>query len=160
MKKLDKSILGVAGELAVASELCRKNIYAQLTFGNQKRTDLLIFRQKKSCRIEVKSKQENDWPGCKGIKDEFSFLVFVDYKNKEYADLLDFYVLSYDDWKKIIKKEMAKYKEKYPNRKVEIEEGALVYGVKGGGKWRGHAVKVKDVEQYKDKWDKIEKYIS
>lgn len=160
MKKLDKSILGVAGELAVASELCRRNIYAQLTFGNQKRTDLLIFGQEEVCRIEVKSKQGNEWPGCKGIKDKKSFLVFVDYKNKEDTERPDFYVLSYDDWKKIIKKEMAKYKEKNPNRKVEIEEGALVYGVKGGEKWRGHAVKVEDVKQYQDKWDKIEKKAS
>ena len=41
--KIDKSILGVAGEFAVASELCKRNIYAQLTLGNQKRVDLLVF---------------------------------------------------------------------------------------------------------------------
>ena len=31
--KIEKSILGVAGEFAVAAELCRRNIYAQLTLG-------------------------------------------------------------------------------------------------------------------------------
>jgi hypothetical protein len=39
----EKSVLGVAGEFAVTSELCRRNIYAQLTLGNQKRIDLLTM---------------------------------------------------------------------------------------------------------------------
>ena len=41
--KIDKTILGVAGEYYVAAELGRRNVYAQLTLGNQKRVDLLIF---------------------------------------------------------------------------------------------------------------------
>lgn len=38
---IDRTLLGVAGEFSVATELCRRNIYAQPTFGNQKRVDLL-----------------------------------------------------------------------------------------------------------------------
>ena len=41
--KVSKSTLGLAAEFAVASELGRRNIYAQPTLGLQKRTDLLIF---------------------------------------------------------------------------------------------------------------------
>jgi hypothetical protein len=37
--KISKSTLGLAADYAVASELCRRNIYAQPTFGHQKRTD-------------------------------------------------------------------------------------------------------------------------
>jgi hypothetical protein len=52
--KISKSALGLAAEFAVASELCRRNIYAQLTLGHQKRTDLLIFSEDdKLLRIEV-----------------------------------------------------------------------------------------------------------
>ena len=39
---LEKETLGLAAEFAVASELCRRGIYAQLTLGNRKRTDLLV----------------------------------------------------------------------------------------------------------------------
>ncbi|MBI9037603.1 MAG: hypothetical protein JEY97_05670 [Bacteroidales bacterium] len=56
--KIRKSILGVSGEYYVAAELGKRNIYAQLTLGNQKRTDLLIFSEEndKLLKIEVKCK--------------------------------------------------------------------------------------------------------
>jgi hypothetical protein len=37
-----KESLGLAAEFAVASELCRRWLFAQLTLGNKKRTDLLV----------------------------------------------------------------------------------------------------------------------
>ena len=43
MGKIDRDMLSIAGEFAVASELGRRNIYAQPTFGHLKRTDLLIL---------------------------------------------------------------------------------------------------------------------
>jgi len=60
MEKISKETLGVAGEFAVAAELCRRNIYAQPTFGHQKRMDLLAFAGGKMLRIEVKAKQDED----------------------------------------------------------------------------------------------------
>jgi len=36
-------MVGTAAEFAVASELGRRNVYAQPTFGHLKRTDLLII---------------------------------------------------------------------------------------------------------------------
>jgi len=51
---IDRSILGITGEFAVAAELCRRNIYAQLTLGNQKRIDLLTMSHtSKFLKIEV-----------------------------------------------------------------------------------------------------------
>ncbi len=35
--------VNMAGEYAVASELCRRNLYAQVTLGKQKRTDILVY---------------------------------------------------------------------------------------------------------------------
>ena len=39
--KMDPQMVGIAAEFACASELPRRNIYAQPTFGRLKRTDLL-----------------------------------------------------------------------------------------------------------------------
>jgi len=85
--KILRSRLSLAAEFAVASELCRRNIYAQLTLGPQKRTDLLILStDNKLLRIEVKGKQGREWPNCKGIYGENVCLVFVDFAGKgEYA---------------------------------------------------------------------------
>ena len=62
-----KELVGLAGEYAAASELCRRGHYAQLTLGHHKKTDLLVeinnevsgllFR-----RVSVKSKSGNAWP--------------------------------------------------------------------------------------------------
>jgi hypothetical protein len=40
--KLSKESVGLAGEYAVASELCRRGHYAQLTLGSHKKTDILV----------------------------------------------------------------------------------------------------------------------
>ena len=81
MSAISKGILGVAGEYAVASELCRHNILAQPTFGNQKRLDLLAYEPDgRVLRIEVKSKQGPCWPNCRGIAGPHHYLVFVDFE--------------------------------------------------------------------------------
>ena len=65
---IEKSILGIAGEFAVAAELCRRNIYTQLTLGNQKRIDLLTLSHAgRFLKIEVKAKQGTTWPSVKGL---------------------------------------------------------------------------------------------
>ena len=93
--KIEKSILGVAGEFAVAAELCRRNIYAQLTLGHQKRIDLLaLLHDGNMLRIEVKAKQGREWPNCKGIYGDNTFIIFVDYREKAATERPDFYVLT------------------------------------------------------------------
>ena len=83
MEIMDKDKVGIAAEFAVASELARRNIYAQPTFGHLKRTDLLILANSGSLlRIEAKGKQGSQWPNCKGISDSKSILVLVDFAKK------------------------------------------------------------------------------
>jgi hypothetical protein len=102
---ISRTTLGLAAEFAVASELCRRNIYAQLTLGYQKRTDLLIFGpQDKLLRIEVKGKQGRYFPNCKGIYGENIFIVFVDYEGKNEFERPDFYILSPQDNNKTSRK--------------------------------------------------------
>lgn len=63
--KISRHTIGLAAEFAVASELGRRSIYAQLTLGHLKRTDLLIFgKDNKLLKIEVKAKQGREWPNC------------------------------------------------------------------------------------------------
>ena len=81
-------MVGIAAEFAVASELGRRNVYAQPTFGHLKRTDLLILGESGvPLRVEVKGKQGDSWPNCKGIADDKSILVLVDFEGKEGSSL-------------------------------------------------------------------------
>ena len=158
--KISKSILGVAGEYYVAAELGKRNIYAQLTMGNQKRTDLLIFLEDydKLLKIEVKCKQGIEWPNCKGIFQQDSFLVFVDFKDIKEDQRPVFYILSTDDWKKIVIFKEQEYNLKYPDRKTKIEKNVLVLLSeinKQGIPYSGCGIKPKDIEQFKERWDKI-----
>ena len=99
MGKIDRDMLSIAGEFAVASELGRRNIYAQPTFGHLKRTDLLILDKTGNLlRIEAKGKQGSQWPNCKGISSPNSIMVLVDYADKGNMERPDFYVLTLDDW--------------------------------------------------------------
>lgn len=52
---ISRENLSLAGEFAVASELCKRGIYAQLTLGNRKRTDLLVDNGETLMRVEVKA---------------------------------------------------------------------------------------------------------
>src|SRR5688572_8605544 len=93
-----RTTIGVAAEYAVASELCRRGVYAQLTLGHQKRTDLLVFSEAGLLsRIEVKAKQGLDWPNCRGVCGANAFLIFVDYQNRTPDERPAFFVLSSDD---------------------------------------------------------------
>ena len=65
--RLPKELVGLSAEYAVACALCRRNIYAQLTLGNRKRTDILIETDNGMARIQVKGKTGTNWPHCKGI---------------------------------------------------------------------------------------------
>ena len=57
--KIGKNNISLSGEYAVASELCRRGLYAQLTIGNYKSTDIVIFDENHEhyVKVEVKSKQ-------------------------------------------------------------------------------------------------------
>ncbi len=158
--KIGKSILGVTGEYYVAAELGKRNIYAQLTLGNQKRTDLLIFSEgnDKLLKIEVKNKQGYEWPNCKGINQKDSFIVFVDFKDLSETQRPDFYILNEKDWRDLVIKKEAEYKVKYPERKTVIEENVLILldeVNKQGVPYKGCGVRPKDIESFKESWDKI-----
>ena len=100
----DKQYTGLAGEYAVASELCRRGCYAQLTLGNHKKTDLLVERKGKLFCVSVKAKKKSyTWPRVKGIE-KGDILVFVDFQKKAADERPDFYILNVGNWVKLIEK--------------------------------------------------------
>jgi hypothetical protein len=160
--KIDKGLVGIAAEFAVASELGRRNVYAQPTFGHLKRTDLLIMGEKgKLLRIEVKGKQGDQWPNCKGIPNEQSILVLVDFEKKEDTQRPDFYILTVLDWIELTERKLREGKEMNPDgwRNAHMnEENALVFPHqlgKSGKPYIGLGVKAKDVTGFHESWDKI-----
>ena len=102
--RIDRNTLNLAGEFAVASELCRRGIYAQLTLGPHKRTDLLEETDSRMLRIQVKAKQGPEWPGHTGIRGDDAVLVLVDFCEKGETDRPDYYVLTAIDWGELVKR--------------------------------------------------------
>jgi hypothetical protein len=158
--KIGKSILGITGEYYTAAELGKRNVYAQLTLGNQKRADLLIFSEDndKLLKIEVKCKQGNEWPACKGIWQKDSFIVFVDFKNIDERQRPDFYILSEKDWRELVVEKEEYYKKRFPNLKTEIKRNVLItlnQLNKQGKPYLGCGIIAKDIVFYRERWDKI-----
>jgi len=158
--KISRNTLGLAAEYAVASELCRRNVYAQLTLGYQKRTDLLIFGEgNRVVRIEVKGKQGREWPNCQGVYGENVFLVFVDFAGKGERERPDFYVLAVQDWVDFVDEQIARAKVERPEKRIEVDEHNVpvhITEVNAQGKpYRGMGVRPAKIKQHQEGWDKI-----
>lgn len=150
--RIDSDILSLAAEFAVASELCRRNIYAQLTLGPRKRTDILVETEKGMLRIQVKGKQDREWPGCKGIYGKDIILVFVDFEKKKENERPDFYILTVEDWEELLKKELI-LPGKVERGKVTIDDSKNMPIWKDG--WHGMEIIPKVIKEYQERWDKI-----
>lgn len=144
--KLSKELLGLAGEYAVASELCRRGIYAQLTLGNHKHTDILVETEMRMLRISVKTKQGHEWPSISGLYRADDFLVLVDMQGKSEAERPDFYILSLDDWQRLILEE----RQRRPAISVD-KQNRITYP----DGWKGLNIRPTMVVDAKERWDKI-----
>ena len=149
--KVEKSLLGIAGEYAVASELCRRGVYAQLTLGNRKKVDLLVDGTKQIARVEVKTKQGSQWPGVKGVspKGGLRFLVLVDLQGKGPDEGPEFYVINQREWRPFLDR---KLKDKIDHNSVTIDDENVPHFKDG---FVGTGIKANEVVQFKNKWDKI-----
>lgn len=148
--KLSRELLGLAGEYAVASELCRRKLYAQLTMGNHKQTDILVETETVMTRIQVKAKQSTEWPAISGLYRAEDFLILVDFAGKSSAERPDFYVLNLDDWKALIIEEQG-YK---PHINVDVKNR-----ISYPDGWRGLNLKTARVMQFKEGWTKLHTYL-
>ncbi len=157
---ISRECIGLAAEFAVASELCKRGIYAQLTFGNKKRTDILVMTEHEIfTRIEVKAKQGATWPNCKGIYGNNVFLVLVDFANKNEEERPDFYIMNPEDWFGFIKNEITRLKNKNPKVNIEINsENVPIWRDqvnKFGKPYMGMGISPKAIQEYKEAWHKI-----
>jgi hypothetical protein len=146
--KIDKYTLGLAGEFAVASELCKRNVYAQLTLGLRKRTDILVETDNKFLRIQVKAKQGREWPAIRGVEGE-DILIFVDFAGKTSTERPDFFLLSSEDWLNLINNKLKKY----------IDDGSVKVDERGVPIWNdgyiGDSIRPIHLKEYHERWDKI-----
>jgi len=161
-RSVDRGTLGLAAEYAVASELCRRNIYAQLTLGNQKRTDLLAFSESgRLARLEVKGKQGRAWPSCRGVSGRNAFLVFVDFAGKDVSARPDFYVLTPSDWRRVVRKRVDVLQSRNPAKRVAMRADNIPIFTdeigKSGRPYRGVSVFAEYLQPYREKWQKIER---
>lgn len=161
VQTINQRLLGLIGEYYVAAELGRRNIYAQLTLENQKKVDLLIFSQTtdKILKIEVKSKQGDVWPNCKGINSDNSVIVFVDFKELKPTDRPTFYILNNEDWKKIVENIVENKKKKNAGKNLSLIDNTLVSNdevVKSTGKsYAGCSIHISDIKDYEESWEKV-----
>jgi len=146
MEKLSKELLGLSGEYAVASELCRRGLYAQLTLGHHKQTDILIESEEQMVRIQVKAKQNSEWPAVSGLYRQEDILVLVDYQNKE-DERPDFYILNLNDWKALIEEEKDRIQG------VHIDKSTWTITYPDG--WKGLNIIQAKVNNCRESWDKI-----
>src|SRR5947209_2955946 len=133
----------------MASELCRRGLYSQLTLGNHKRTDILVETETRMLRISVKAKQGSEWPSISGPIRTDGFVVFVDFASRDPGVKLDFFVLSRDDWDRLVDQVVLKQREK--GKGPTIQNGTIVWP----DGWRGLNLKPRDLQVYKDRWDTI-----
>jgi hypothetical protein len=147
----DRESVGLAGEYAVASELCKRGLYAQLTLGAHKKTDILVEQgDKRLFRVSVKAKTGPSWRNVTGIWADGDLIIFVDYKDKSLTERPDFYILNVKQWVATVKR-IRKKKDK--QCKFDKATNTLYWDPWNGNKgWRGCSVVVGDVSSFKDSW--------
>jgi len=150
---MKKENVNLAGEYAVASELFRRDILAQVTMGNRKKCDLLVCHEgtDKHSIIEVKSKKEKEFLRIKGVEGD-NFLVFVDFQNKTENERPDFYILNAKDWRTYVEKYIV------PQGHVTIKEPGHYPQYSDG--WTGANIKASQLFEHKEKWEKITNKLS
>lgn len=150
MSKLSRETIGLAGEYAVASELCRRGLYCQLTLGNYKGVDLLVDPASGNAfRISVKAKQGGEWPSIAWTINDNDYFVFVDYAGKADNERPDFYIIDKAAWdlleENVINIHAAKGKT------AVKESGKLVWP----DGWKGINIKPAMIAGAKDRWDRM-----
>ena len=136
----EKHFLNLAGEFGVCAELFKRNIHANLTYGNHKATDIIVIANKRSFTIEVKTSMTNrvvtsffqKFHTLETPHPDFWVIVHIDKQSLKSV----FYVLTH--------KEMSKEQMK---RNGMTEWHKIAGGVDN--------VLLSQLEGYKDKWDTI-----
>jgi len=108
-------------------------------------------------KIQVKGKKGKHWPAVKGISGNDMFLIFFDYEKKGPIERPDFYILNFEDWKKLTQKIYNNYKdERY---EIELDENYRISFKKAGETktiYPGVDIELNHIRDFKELWGKIE----
>jgi hypothetical protein len=98
-------------------------------------------------RIQVKAKQDAEWPGVQGVFRESDFLILVDFAGKGIGESPDIFVLSSEDWKRIVARKLVEI----PGLEVSGENR-----VKHPDGWGGLNLTKADMDgAWRSAWEKI-----
>lgn len=146
LSKIPPELLNLAGEYAVASQLCRLRHYAQLTFGNRKRVDIIVDAATGTLfRVEVKAKQDKEWLRVQAPR-QGDFIILVDFQQMASEEPPGFYILNFSDWVSLVEA----YREYDPQ--IQVDEG---YCVRHPSGWEGLNLTLEWVREHHNAWAKL-----
>ncbi len=152
--KIEPYLLNLAGEYRVCSELCKRGIFATVTYGNRKGVDVYAIsdRQQRAVKIEVKTSQRGNFVtgiSQKGLANDPTapdFWVLFQLRAGAEASFAErFFVLSHPEICSIQAARNKLYGDKY-----EVKHGRQPDFSTGVDN-----VPVADVEQHENQWSKI-----
>ncbi len=150
---IPKRMLGLAATFAAASELCKRDFRVSIKGRGNK---IAVETTHKSITAIVRSKQRRVWPNCTGVHEGDEVLIFVDFENKKPNERPDFYILTAQNWKKML----------YTELESDISEGEVIIDeknvpvwpqqiCKNGNLYKGMSVKPEQIMDHREQWEKI-----
>lgn len=149
MSKQDQKYgMGISGEFFVAAQLWRRGLLASVVYANAKRADVIAFSNNEIGRhvtIEVKSTDKTKWKVSNTLPEPSPKpWVFVNLPSDKEA-FPSFYILTQKEIHDICRPAHIAYGEKY-----KLKHGKI-FDEKSGFL----SITLKQVENHKDKWEKI-----
>ncbi|GAH96751.1 unnamed protein product, partial [marine sediment metagenome] len=83
-------------------------------------------------------------------------LVFVDFERKTESERPDFYILTVEDWKRLLEEKLVST-DKVKRGEVNITENNIPIWKDG---WQGMAIRPQMISEHKERWGKIKEMVS
>ncbi len=161
--KIKREFKGNLGVFLVCAELSKRNLIAMPTSRNTKGYDVIALNPDTniSIGIQVKCSDKGEFPILTShwsnykekIKEKIiSPYIFVDISNLEKPN---YYILTKEEMKNLMIERIESYIRKYQEKHNTTFEEMLKMEKETKRKPDVHVIKLKDIENYKDKWNSI-----
>ncbi len=168
-KSVEKTLIALAGEHAVASQLLLRGYYASLTLKNYPEVDIFYFnpKTKKHGSLQVKSaKQGLIWVPKESEKDQLFVLVNFykgksdssDSKSPKSSNSPAFYVIPYSKLYELANLERHLYVTQNRHRKKVDEDKQLFTITLESSTHHPHEEVTKELAKYRDNWDLLDSF--
>ena len=139
--------MSMAGEYLVAAQLQRLQISSSITYGNAKRSDIMVFNteSEKCTSIEVKTTNKKKWPIGNRVPEYLKKIWVFVHLSSSIAEPPKFYILKQSEIYDILKPIEDKYLQNYK----------IKHGVEYGNRPGVTTITIKQVKKYIDNWEKI-----